>query len=370
MQVDIGNKAASPESQPSGYPPAVSVIVVNYNAGTWLQKCLDSLARQTHADFEAIILDNGSTDGSLESLRLPDRRFSLHPQGRNLGFAAGNNAGARLARGTWLATLNPDAFPEPNWLEELLKATTRHPDTVMFGSTQWMHGKPGVLDGVGDCMSFSGFAWRGGHGRPWNGEPPEGEVFSPCAAAALYRTDVFKEAGGFCEPLFCYFEDVDLGYRLRLMGHRTIQVSKAAVHHVSGGSSDGGGFATFHGHRNAFWVNIINTPWPLLFLTLPSHVMVFALFLFLEFLDALVKAKHKGVKWIRFSSSARALYHGLFLSKWAWRQRAGVQARRKASSFDLIKVICWSPLTLVNRKPYVKKLVRDDDLTPKQRTDC
>lgn len=331
----------------------VSVVIVNFNAGAWLQKCLDSLARQTYTNFEALILDNGSTDFSLKSLILPDERFVIHELGQNLGFAAANNAGAWVAKGKWLATLNPDAFPEPDWLDELITATSNYPDVVMFGSTQWQHDQPGVLDGAGDCMSFFGLAWRGGFGQPWVGAPPHGEVFSPCAAAALYKTDAFKTAGGFCERLFCYNEDVDLGFRLRLMGHRAIQVSRAQVRHVSGGSSEGGEFATYHGHRNAFWVNIINTPWPLLPLTLFAHIFAETALLIAK-LPGTFAGKNRAENRVVWRAMARGFYHSLFHGRWAWRERAKIQSKRKASIFALAKSLCWSPQAFLRKTPNVK----------------
>ena len=115
--------------------PLITVIIVNYNAGNRLQRCIDSLASQTVQDFETIIVDNGSADNSLE---FNPRGLPVHIDraGGNLGFAAGNNRAARTARGEWLALLNPDAYPKENWLECLLAASARYPDANAFGSTQ------------------------------------------------------------------------------------------------------------------------------------------------------------------------------------------------------------------------------------------
>src|SRR5260221_12652008 len=98
--------------------PLVSVIVVNYNGDAYLDRCLEALRAQTFGDFEAIIVDNGSRDGSFEraGARSTDTRFRFLPFGENLGFAAANNRAAREARGTWLALPNPDAFAAPGWV--------------------------------------------------------------------------------------------------------------------------------------------------------------------------------------------------------------------------------------------------------------
>ncbi|TAN55856.1 MAG: glycosyltransferase, partial [Magnetospirillum sp.] len=178
-------------------PAWVRVVIVNYNGGDLLGAVVDGLARQTMADFDAVIVDNGSGDGSVERLSLPDRRFRIIHAGGNLGFAAGCNRGAAGAASPWLAMLNPDAVPAPNWLERLRAATGRHPEAACFGSTQLMADDPSRLDGAGDNYSIFGIAWRGGYGAPATLVTGDIAVFSPCAAAALYRRDVFMAAGGF-----------------------------------------------------------------------------------------------------------------------------------------------------------------------------
>lgn len=135
---------------------------------------------------------------------------------------------------------------------------------------------PERLDGAGDSYHVSGRAWRNGHGASIKDWPAHDcEVFAPCAAAALYRRDAFEEAGGFDERYFCYFEDVDLGFRLRLLGHRCVYVHQAVVRHVSSGLSGyRSDFAVYHGERNAVWTFFKDMPGALLWLYLPQHVML------------------------------------------------------------------------------------------------
>jgi GT2 family glycosyltransferase len=137
-----------------------------------------------------------------------------------------------------------------------------------------LDGQPDLLDGAGDSYHSSGRAWRNGHrarAREW--AAGDQEVFAPCAAAALYRRAAFEAAGGFDEQYFCYFEDVDLGFRLRLKGFSCLYVHDAVVRHVSsattGYRSD---FAVYHGERNAVWTFFKDMPWPLLLLYLPQHL--------------------------------------------------------------------------------------------------
>lgn len=199
--------------------------------------------------------------------------------GKNRGFAVGNNIAAQLLKDKdcdWIALLNPDAFPEPDWLGNLLKATIYYPEYSFFGSRLVVAHDPTLLDGVGDAYHTSGLVWRRGHGSTAinSYEEPE-EIFSPCAAAALYRKDAFLEVGGFDEDFFCYVEDVDLGFRMRLAGHRCLYVPDAVVAHV-GSASTGrhSDFSVYHGHRNIVWTYIKNMPFPLFWVYLPQHLFL------------------------------------------------------------------------------------------------
>ena len=114
-----------------------------------------------------------------------------------------------------------------------------------------------------------------GHGAPAPSSDAPREVFSPCAAAALYRRDALDDVGGFDERYFCYVEDVDLGFRLRLRGHGCLYVPDAVVHHVGSGTTGrGSDFTTYHGHRNLVWTFFKDMPGPLLALYLLPHLVL------------------------------------------------------------------------------------------------
>jgi GT2 family glycosyltransferase len=254
--------------------PEVSVIIVNWNSGPWLARTLAGLARQTIDAFETIVVDNASADDSIAQAMPFLPRARLLAQKKNLGFAAGNNRAAQIATGQWLALLNPDAIPEPDWLERLLVAAAAHPEYAFFGSRQLMAERPECLDGIGDAYHVSGLAWRMGHGADVAAAPNDAsEIFSPCAAAALYRRDLFLAVGGFDERYFCYLEDVDLGFRLRLAGQRALYVPDAVVRHA-GSASTGrhSDFTIYHSQRNLVWTFFKNMPARLLLAYLPVHL--------------------------------------------------------------------------------------------------
>ena len=259
------------------HPPCISVILVTWNSALYLPRCLDCLARQTYKDFEVVLVDNGSTDGSLDRLesRWPELAFRIEKLKENRGFAFANNLGARLASGLWLALLNTDAFPESDWLEMLLQATERYPEFIFFASRQIQANMPQFLDGAGDAYHISGLAWRRFAGWPSAqfGLDPK-EVFSPCAAAALYSRQVFLKVDGFDEDFFSYHEDVDLAFRLRLQGFRCLYIPEAIVEHIGSATlGDQSNFALYHWQRNFIWSYIQNMPSTLLWRTLPAHIM-------------------------------------------------------------------------------------------------
>jgi GT2 family glycosyltransferase len=142
--------------------PFVSVISVTWNSAAYLSRCLNALAVQTFKDFEVVLVDNGSTDGSLDEVesRWPGLTLRVERLDENRGFAAANNLGVRLARGEWLALLNSDAFPDQNWLEQLLLAAENNPEFTFFASRQIQANAPHLLDGAGDALHISGLAWR------------------------------------------------------------------------------------------------------------------------------------------------------------------------------------------------------------------
>lgn len=261
------------------YPfPLISLILVYWNSAEYLSRCIKSISLQSFENFEIIIVDNGSVDEGLNDLakKYPQLHLRIERLNSNIGFAAANNLGAQLAHGKWLVLLNTDAFPEPDWLQELVSASQFHPEMTSFSSRQLQDSDSQILDGAGDAYHVSGFAWRIGLGYPADryGLVPA-EIFSPCAAAAMYLRETFLEIGGFDEDFFSYFEDVDLGFRLQLRGYRCLYVPTAIVHHI--GSATFGvrsNFALYHTHRNMIWTYFRNMPFPLFWIYLPAHLLL------------------------------------------------------------------------------------------------
>jgi GT2 family glycosyltransferase len=316
----------------------ISVAIVAFQSGPTLERCLGALKAQTFRDFEILIADNGSTDGAPQAAAVAHPDARLLELGANLGFAAANNRAAAQAGGRWLALINPDAYARPDWLEQMLAAAEAHPGVRCFTSRQLSAADPSRLDGLGDAMTGLGFPFRAGFGRPDQttlGAP--GEVFSPCGAAMMIDRELFLEHGGFDERFFCYCEDVDLGYRLRLAGRPVLLVPAAVVLH-EGSTSTGGrrsDFSTFHGVRNRLWTYAKNTPPLLLWLTAPAHAVATA---------GLWLAAIAGGRGAAFGQGLGAGLAGLGAMG---RERG---AARAASSAAVARRMVWNPWAALRRE--------------------
>lgn len=241
-----------------------------------LRRCLTFLSAQTRQPEVVWVVDNASSDGSADCVAEFTNCRLLAP-GANLGFAAGNNLAFRQCTTDFVALLNPDAFAEPDWLDALLAAAEENPNCASFGSRQLIAERPEYLDGIGDAYHVSGLVWRARHGLLQQPKDLQvREIFAPCAAAALYRCSALAVVGEFDEDHFCYLEDVDLGFRLRLAGYRALYVPDAVVHHVGSATSGGqhSDFALYHGHRNLVWTYVKNMPGALFWLSLPLHLLL------------------------------------------------------------------------------------------------
>ena len=326
--------------------PLISILIVSYNSGTTLPRCLASLSRQTFKDFEIILVDNGSADGSMEGLAASWVQLNLHIEQlpANHGFAVANNLGAHLARGKWLALLNGDAFPEPDWLEQLVRAAHENPEFTFFASRQIQATAPELLDGTGDAYHVSGLAWRQNYNQPAGTYGLQsGEVFSACAAAGFYSRDDFIKAGGFDEDYFSYFEDVDLGFRLRLSGKKCLYVPEAIVHHVGSASTEKkSDFSVYYGYRNLIWTFIKNMPAPLFWLFLPLHIGT--LFFFVIYLT--IRGQGQVI--------IKAIFDAMRGLPIALRKRKIIQKNVKIRAGDLLKVMSTGIL-----EPYQEYIKRN-----------
>lgn len=247
----------------------ISVVVLNFNGKRFLEDCLTSLSAQTYGDFEVIVVDNGSSDGSVSYLedRFPDIRVIASKV--NLGFAGGTNAGIVHSKGEHILTLNNDTRADKGLLESLANAMESDETVGMCASKMLF--PDGRINSTGICTSRSGAAWDRGMFEADHEQYDRAEqVFGPCAGAALYRKKMLDEIGLFDEDFFLYMEDVDLAFRARLAGWMCKYVPEAMIYHLHGGTAGvGSDLAVYYGNRNILWYALKDFPLKLLITSLP-----------------------------------------------------------------------------------------------------
>jgi GT2 family glycosyltransferase len=244
-------------------PVRVSIIIPNWNGLRHLSACLTSLLHQTYPDYETVLVDNGSTDGSCQFVA--DRFPEVHVvrAQHNLGFARGTNLGILHGKGPYVATLNNDTEVEPTWLEHLVTAMSSDPRLGMAASKMLFRDRRTTVNSAGIAVDRAGIAWDrdgGGMDRP---EAQMLEVFGPCAGAGLYRRAMLDEIGLFDENFHSYLEDVDLAWRGQAVGWRCIYVPSARVYHIhSATGHEGSPLKSYLLGRNKWWTIAKNYPWP------------------------------------------------------------------------------------------------------------
>ena len=240
----------------------VTVVIPNWNGERFLPACLESVRRQSFEDFDTVLVDNGSTDGSVALVSQDFSEVRVLPLGENRGFSAAVNAGIRTSHTEYVALLNNDTETDQGWLEALVRAAEVHPEAGSFASKLVDFNDRRILDGVGDVLRRSGLPYRLGHGEPDCGQYAEAAfVFGACAGAALYRRSMLDEIGLFDEDFFANCEDGDLSFRAQLAGYRCLYVPESVVYHM--GSATFGKrspTATRLGTRNSLCLLVKNLP--------------------------------------------------------------------------------------------------------------
>jgi GT2 family glycosyltransferase len=251
--------------------PILSVIIPNWNGKGFLVECIDSLKAQTFQDFETILVDNGSTDGSAE---FAEERYGdfirIIRNKRNLGFTGGNNVGIRASRGSYVVLLNNDTWADPYWLEELVKATQFDPKVGMWGSKVCSYFQRNRIEGIGELIYWDGLCRAQGQFEQDDGQyEVMQEILFPPGCGAMYRKRVLDEIGLFDEDFFAYGDDTDIGIRARLAGWKCLYIPRAVVYHKNSGTA--GQYSplkAFYVERNRLWVTIKYFPLPLLLLSI------------------------------------------------------------------------------------------------------
>jgi hypothetical protein len=315
--------------------PIATVIIPTWNGLAVLRPCLEALKNQTVKNYQIIVVDNGSTDGTVPWLKQHYPLDGLYPpvqlieNSRNLGFAAAVNQGIRASETPYVVTLNNDTQVDPGWLAALLDAVAIAPDIGMGASKMVLAHRPDIIDSTGICVDRVGIIWDRRGGEIDNGgEAQPVEVFGPCGGAALYRRAMLDQIGLFDEDFFAYMEDVDLAWRAQRAGWRAVYVPAAkVVHHHSATGREGSAFKGFHLGRNKVWTIVKNYP----FLQLWYYVPLMILYDFLAFGYALL--------FQRNSHALRGRLAALGHAKSVWHKRRALSPQRTGTR--CLSAITW-----------------------------
>lgn len=240
----------------------VTIIIPNYNGKHFMDPCLSSLSKQTYKNFHILVVDNASSDGSIEYMKenYPDiELISLH---KNYGFSKAVNVGIQNSRTPYVILLNNDTTVDENYVEEMVRAIEKSPKFFSVSSKMIQMYHPELIDSAGDLYTMLGWGVCRGCGRPVTNYTEYDEIFTACAGAAIYRRSVFKEIGYFDENHFAYLEDIDIGYRARIYGYHNMYCPTALVYHVGSGTS-GSKYNVFKvklAARNNLYLNYKNMP--------------------------------------------------------------------------------------------------------------
>jgi len=237
-----------------------TIIIPNWNGLKFMEPCFAALRKQTVKDFEILVVDNGSTDGSVEWLKEHDIPSIFLEE--NTGFTGAVNVGIQAAVTPYVILLNNDTEVDERYVEKLEKAIGRSDKIFSVSPKVVQMYAPELMDDAGDMYSVLGWAYQRGVGRPEKKYDRPCRIFSACACAAIYRREVFEKIGYFDPMHFAYLEDIDVGYRAKLYGYDNIYCPDAVVYHVgSGTSADGEKYSAFKvklAARNNVYLNYKN----------------------------------------------------------------------------------------------------------------
>lgn len=259
----------------------VTVVIPNFNGKKYINDCMDALAFQVDDSVKVIVVDNGSTDGSVEILQQEYPWARLVELNENTGFCHAVNVGIRLAETPYVILLNNDTMIKGGFIKNLVSVMEKPGNEKVFSVSSKMLDmyKPEIVDDAGDRYNVLGWAFARGKGKAAEKYNEPMEVFSACGGASIYRRSVFDEIGFFDEMHFAYLEDLDIGYRAKIFGYKNLYEPSAEVLHAGSGSSGSryNEFKTTHTSANSTYIIWKNMPFFQRFINLPFFMLGFGI---------------------------------------------------------------------------------------------
>lgn len=297
-----------------------SIIIPNYNGVNFLNICFKSIRKQSYKNIEIIMVDDNSTDNSVEFTIKYFPEIKVINNKKNIGFASSVNNGIKVARGEYIALLNNDTEVAKDWIYEIYKAVNKYPDASFFASKMLDFADRTIIDSCGDSMTWSGRSYKRMEGQKNNRDLSPTFVFGACAGASIYKKSLFDEIGLFDEDFKFYLEDVDIDFRAQLAGFKCLFVPEAVVYHVGSGTT--GKISPFSFKmviKNHFHLIYKNFPIRMIWKNL---IKIF----YSEFRFFLASIKHHFIKEYFWGIAHALLEHAKMIPK-----RKGIQSSRKVS---------------------------------------
>lgn len=219
--------------------PKVSIIILNRDGKEFIIPCLKSVLKTEYPNFEVIVVDNGSKDGSPQIIEKKfgrQKNFKLIKSPINLGFAGGNNRGGESASGVYLMFLNNDTKVRKEWLKSLIKAAESYPRFGAGSPKQLSLVKKERIDALGGTLDRFGWSKKEGYKEKDQGQYDQmKEVFYAQGSCLLVKKNLFEKVGRFDEDYVIYYEEVDLCWRIRLFGYKVLFIPQSVIYHFGGG---------------------------------------------------------------------------------------------------------------------------------------
>ncbi len=281
----------------------VSIIILNYNGGKIIRKCLESVYKQRYGNFEVIVVDNGSTDGSLTEISKKFPKVKIVKSHKNLGFAQGNNFGYKKAKGDLILFLNNDKIVDRNFLSPLVEKITSSSEIGAIQPKILQFPNKYLIDSVGSYFILTGFLYHFGHNKKDQKKyNSESYIFSMKGACMLFKREVLKNTGLFDKDYFAYFEETDLCQRTWISGYKVLYLPSSKIYHMGGETvkNISGSFIQYHSYKNRIYTYLKNLDAKTIIKIVPLHIflceLISLLYLF-TFKFSLFAAVQKAILW-------------------------------------------------------------------------
>ncbi len=310
--------------------PSVSIVIVNFNGRAFLSECLRTLLDTDYPNYEVVVVDNASTDGSFAEIELSfgsDSRIKLVKNTENVGHSEGCNIGARIAKGRYIVFLDSDTeFKAENWLWELVKVMENDGTVGLAQAKLVLSEDNGRLDCV--CVAVDALGtWAANYGSKEEMLKETFEIFAASSGCCIIRREVFNQVGGFDADYFIYDDDTDLSLRARLLGYRILFVPSASVIHRGGVLRGVSGMSLYHSSKNRMRTvlknyELRNVWW---------RFSVLSFFTFMVSVGFFAVKKHDEAK-----ATMRGLISPIKDLPEIWKKRLLFQSKRRVRDFELV----------------------------------